>query len=92
MSDRKLLLDLGGTNLRAGLGSTDTFLIDDISKTRVDKSEEIFEVIRSYLKKDNIKEIIFSVAGPRSTNKVSMTNRSLQINGTSIEDEFKVSR
>ena len=92
MSDRKLLLDLGGTNLRAGLGSTDTFLIDDISKTRVDKNEEIFEVIRSYIKKDNIKEIIFSAAGPRSTNKVSMTNRSLEISGTSIEDEFKVSR
>ena len=92
MSDRKLLLDLGGTNLRAGLGSTDTFHIEDISKTRVDKNEEIFEVIRSYIKKDNIKEIIFSAAGPRSTNKVSMTNRSLEINGTSIEDEFKVSR
>ena len=92
MSDRKLLLDLGGTNLRAGLGSVDTLLIDDISKTKVDKDEEIFKVIRSYVEKNNIKEIIFSAAGPRSINKVSMTNRSLEINGTHIEDEFNVSR
>ena len=57
MSDRKLLLDL--VELTYERSRVLIHSIEDISKTRVDKNEEIFEVIRSYIKKDNIKEIIF---------------------------------
>ncbi len=89
---KKLLLDLGGTNLRAGIGDAKDLSIIDVSKTKVSSNEEIFNVIKDYTKDENLNEIIFSAAGPRHDNVVSMTNRSLELDGNVIQNTFKVNR
>ena len=92
MIRKKLLLDLGGTNLRAGIGDAKDLSIIDVSKTKVSSNEEIFNVIKDYTKDENLNEIIFSAAGPRHENVVSMTNRSLELDGNVIQNTFKVNR
>lgn len=90
MSTEKLLLDLGGTNLRVGYGNDENLTIRDVSKVRVDSNEDIFKVVNNSINENNINEIVFSAAGPRIENKISMTNRSLDLDGDLLAHELKI--
>ena len=90
MSTEKLLLDLGGTNLRVGYGNDENLTIRDVSKVKVDSNEDIFKVVNNSITKNNINEIVFSAAGPRIENKISMTNRSLDLDGDLLAHELKI--
>ena len=90
MNTETLLIDIGGTNLRAGVGNTSSMIISDIQKIKVDSNKHIFDLLHEINSKNNYKEIVISAAGPVSENKISMTNRNLEINATDLEKELKV--
>ncbi len=91
MNTETLLIDIGGTNLRAGAGNTSAMTISDIKKIKVVSNNDIFEVLHEINSKHKYKEVIISAAGPVVENKITMTNRSLQINATDLEKELNVS-
>lgn len=90
MSTETLLIDLGGTNLRAGVGDTSSMTISDIQKIKVDTNKDIFDALNEINSKNNYEEIVISAAGPVSENKISMTNRALEISATDLEKELNV--
>ena len=90
MSTETLLIDLGGTNLRAGAGDTSSMTISDIQKIKVDTNKDIFDALNEISSKNNYEEIVISAAGPVSENKISMTNRALEISATDLEKELNV--
>tara|TARA_X000000950_G_scaffold214231_1_gene257732 strand:- start:12244 stop:13173 length:930 start_codon:yes stop_codon:yes gene_type:complete len=90
LSTETLLIDLGGTNLRAGAGDTSSMTISDIQKIKVDTNKDIFDAINEINSKNNYEEIVISAAGPVSENKISMTNRELEISATDLEKELNV--
>ena len=90
MNTETLLIDLGGTNLRAGAGDTSSMTISDIQKIKVDTNEDIFDALHDINSKSNYEEVVISAAGPVSENKISMTNRDLELNATDLEKELDV--
>ena len=90
MNTETLLIDLGGTNLRAGAGDTSSMTITDIQKIKVDTNKDIFDALNEISSKNNYEEIVISAAGPVNENKISMTNRELEISATDLEKELNV--
>ena len=90
MNTETLLIDLGGTNLRAGAGDTSSMTISDIQKIKVDTNKDIFDALNEISSKNNYEEIVISAAGPVSENKISMTNRELEISAADLEKELNV--
>lgn len=90
MSNEKLLLDLGGTNLRMGYGNLESFNVRKITKLKVDTERDISNAINTKLAEQTVDEIIFSVAGPRDKNTISMTNRNLILDGDDLRLKFDV--
>jgi len=90
LNTETLLIDLGGTNLRAGAGDTSSMTISDIQKIKVDTNKDIFDALNEISSKNNYEEIIISAAGPVSENKISMTNRELEISAADLEKELNV--
>ena len=90
LNTEKLLIDLGGTNLRAGAGDTSSMTISDIQKIKVDTNEDIFDALHDINSKSNYEEVVISAAGPVSENKISMTNRDLELNATDLEKELDI--
>ena len=90
MNTETLLIDLGGTNLRAGAGDTCSMTISDIQKIKVDSNKDIFDALNEISSKNNYEEIVISAAGPVSENKISMTNRELEISAADLEKELNV--
>ncbi len=89
-SDKKvLLIDIGGTNIRtatADIGSND---INNASKQNLDCLDSFDEIIQNLLSKyQNIKHIVFSVAGPKVHQSISMTNRDFEIDKKIILQKF----
>ena len=90
MNTETLLIDLGGTNLRAGAGDKRSMTISDIQKIKVDTNKDIFDALNEISSKNNYEEIVISAAGPVSENKISMTNRKLEISAADLEKELNV--
>ena len=90
MNTETLLIDLGGTNLRAGAGNTSSMTISNIQKIKVDTNKDIFDALNEISSKNNYEEIVISAAGPVSENKISMTNRELEISAADLEKELNV--
>ena len=90
MNTETLLIDLGGTNLRAGAGDTSSMTISDIQKIKVETNKDIFDALNEISSKNNYEEIVISAAGPVSENKISMTNRELEISAADLEKELNV--
>jgi len=90
LNTETLLIDLGGTNLRAGAGDTSSMTISDIQKIKVDTNKDVFDALNEISSKNNYEEIVISAAGPVNENKISMTNRELEICATDLEKELNV--
>ena len=90
MNTETLLIDLGGTNLRAGTGDTSSMTISDIQKIKVVTNEDIFDALHDINSKSNYEEVVISAAGPVSENKISMTNRDLELKATDLEKKLNV--
>ena len=87
MSENILLLDLGGTNLRVGLGNKELKSIHKISKQKIDSNEELYEIIGDVVRDSKSSEIVMSVAGPKTNNSITMTNRNLIFNSEKLKKD-----
>tara|TARA_B100001121_G_C18615659_1_gene586703 strand:- start:135 stop:1037 length:903 start_codon:yes stop_codon:yes gene_type:complete len=85
------LVDIGGTNVRtaiANIGSRD--LINPVKRNH-NQIVSIDALISNFLNEDlSIKHIVFSVAGPKINDSISMTNAEFQIDKNSILENFKL--
>jgi|TARA_X000000950_G_scaffold188341_1_gene227724 glucokinase len=87
LSENILLLDLGGTNLRVGLGNKELKSIHKISKQKIDSNEELYEIIGDVVRDSKSSEIVMSVAGPKTNNSITMTNRNLIFNSEKLKKD-----
>lgn len=91
LNGRVLLVDIGGTNIRiatADIGSTD---LKNTRKQNLDSLDSFEEILQGFLDNDlSIKHIVFSIAGPKLHNSISMTNRQFEIDKAYILRKFKV--
>ena len=89
-SDKKvLLIDIGGTNIRIATADIGSNEINNASKQNLDCLDSFDEIIQNLLSKDqNIKHIVFSVAGPKVNQSISMTNRDFEIDEKIILKKF----
>ena len=89
MLDKNLLIiDIGGTNIRyayANIGDT-SFVSEN--KAELDSLNEFDNLISKLLSKSDVKNIIFSVAGPKLNNAIKMTNRDFEINADLIKKKI----
>jgi len=91
LNGRVMLVDIGGTNIRiatADIGSTD---LKNTRKESLDCLDSFEEILQGFLNNDlSIKHIVFSIAGPKLHNSISMTNRQFEIDEVYILRKFKV--
>ena len=89
-SDKKvLLIDIGGTNIRTATADIGSNEINNASKQNLDCLDSFDEIIQNILSKyQNIKHIVFSVAGPKVHQSISMTNRDFEIDEKIILKKF----
>ena len=89
-SDKKvLLIDIGGTNIRTATAKIGSNEINNASKQNLDSLDSFDQIIQNLLSKDqNIKHIVFSVAGPKLHTSISMTNRDFEIDEKIILKKF----
>ena len=65
MNTETLLIDLGGTNLRAGAGDTSSMTISDIQKIKVDTNKDIFDALNEISSKNNYDCLLYTSPSPR---------------------------
>ena len=91
-SDKKvLLIDIGGTNIRTATAEIGSNKVNNASKQNLDCLDSFDQIIQNLLSKDqNIKHIVFSVAGPKLHQSIAMTNRNFEINEKTILKKFSL--
>ena len=91
MLDKNLLLvDIGGTNIRyaySNIGASD-FVSEN--KAKLDSLTNFDNLMSKLLAESNVKNIVFSVAGPKVNNSIKMTNRNFEINAEAIKQRFNL--
>ena len=91
MLDKNLLLvDIGGTNIRyaySNIGASD-FVSEN--KAELDSLTNFDNLLSKLLAESNVKNIVFSVAGPKVNNSIKMTNRNFEINAEAIKQRFNL--
>ena len=91
LAGRVLLIDIGGTNIRsaqADVGSND---LQNANKQKLDSLDSFDEILLNFLDADpSIKHIVFSIAGPKFNNSISMTNRKFTIDKEKILKKFSI--
>ena len=91
MLDKNLLLvDIGGTNIRyaySNIGASD-FVSEN--KAELDSLTNFDNLLSKLLAESNVKNIVFSVAGPKVNNSIKMTNRNFEIDAEAIKQRFNL--
>ena len=91
MLDKNLLLvDIGGTNIRyaySNIGASD-FVSEN--KAELDSLTNFDNLMSKLLAESNVKNTVFSVAGPKVNNSIKMTNRNFEIDAEAIKQRFNL--
>jgi glucokinase len=85
-----LLVDIGGTNIRyaySNIGASD-FVSEN--KAELDSLTNFDNLMSKLLSESNVKNIVFSVAGPKVNNSIKMTNRNFEIDAEAIKQRFNL--
>ena len=91
MLDKNLLLvDIGGTNIRYAYSNIGDSNFVSENKAELDSLNDFDNLMSELLGKSNIKNIIFSVAGPKINNSIKMTNRNFEIDANVIKERFNL--
>ena len=85
-----LLIDIGGTNMRHAITSSDSHDITNICKTAFTDMDEFEEKLKDLIDKYSIDILIASVAGPKVNNSISMTNRNYEFDADEITEKFNL--
>ena len=87
--EKLLLVDIGGTNMRHAVITDKSNEISNISKSPF--IGNTFDIqLEELLKKDDIKTLIISVAGPKIKNTITMTNRDYTFDANKIKEKFSL--
>ena len=89
MSD-VLLVDIGGTNMRYAYSKLGDISIYDSKRMSLDNLDNFDTIINDLINHPNldIKSAVFSIAGPKVLNTISMTNRSFSADADQIKENF----
>ena len=87
-----LLVDIGGTNMRHAISSSESNVITNICKTVFADMTEFEDKLENLIKENNIDELIASVAGPKINETIAMTNRDYVFNTNEIEKKFNLKK
>ena len=80
MLDKNLLLvDIGGTNIRYAYSNIGDSGFVSENKAELDSLNDFDNLMSKLLAESDVKNIVFSVAGPKLNNSIKMTNRNFEI-------------
>jgi len=88
-SEKLLLVDIGGTNFRSAISYLGSGEVLETKKQNVECLENFSSLVNDLLEEHGpIEHAVFSVAGPKINNVISMTNRNFEINAEEIQQQF----
>ena len=91
MLDKNLLLvDIGGTNIRYAYSNIGDFNFVSENKAELESLNDFDNLISGLLANSVVKNIVFSVAGPKVNNSIKMTNRNFEIDADLIKKRFNL--
>ena len=90
--DKILLIDLGGTYIRFVVLSTESNEIDSVNKKKFHSTEDFETVLKEVLaeNKNQINNLVLSIAGPKLYGSIEMTNRTLSIDAENLKQKFNL--
>ncbi len=91
MLDKNLLLvDIGGTNIRYAYSNIGDSGFVSENKAELDSLNDFDNLMSGLLSDSDVKNIVFSVAGPKVNNSIKMTNRNFEIDADEIRKKFNL--
>ena len=91
MLDKNLLLvDIGGTNIRYAYSNIGDLSFVSENKAELESLNDFDNLISGLLANSVVKNIVFSVAGPKVNNSIKMTNRNFEIDADLIKKRFNL--
>ncbi len=86
---RILVIDLGGTNLRAAFADPSANELFDVQKIKLDCIDEFYNIVDELIKKyPGTEDLVVSVAGPKNGNSITMTNRNWKIVSSDVQERY----
>ena len=87
-----LVIDLGGTNIRAAYAALDEDEIFNIKKIKISHIDEFYQILGQLISGANgeLESIVISVAGPKNGETITMSNRDWKICAEEIEEKFEI--
>ena len=86
-----LLIDIGGTNIRSATAVIGSNKIRNVKKQKLDSLDSFDTILQNFLDKySNINHLVFSIAGPKLIDSISMTNRKFTIDKNDILKKFSI--
>ncbi|SVD81400.1 uncharacterized protein METZ01_LOCUS434254, partial [marine metagenome] len=87
-----LVIDLGGTNIRAAYAALDGDEIFNIKKIKISHIDEFYQILGQLISGANgeLESIVISVAGPKNGETITMSNRDWKICVEEIKERFEI--
>jgi glucokinase len=91
LNSKVLLIDIGGTNIRTASAQVGSSELLNANKKNLNCLDSFEEMLQGFLDQDaSLKHIVFSIAGPKLNNSISMTNRKFKIDEAEILKNFEI--
>ena len=90
--EKTLLIDLGGTHMRFAVLSIENNKIDSVNKKKLQLEDKLDAFLDDILaeNKNQIKNLILSIAGPKLYGTIEMTNKTLKIDANKLKEKFNL--
>ena len=87
-----LVIDLGGTNIRAAYAALDEDEIFNIKKIKISHIDEFYQILDQLISGANgeLESVVISVAGPKNGETITMSNRDWKICVKEIKEKFEI--
>jgi glucokinase len=91
LNSKVLLIDIGGTNIRTASAQVGSSELLNANKRNLNCLDSFEEMLQGFLDQDaSLKHVVFSIAGPKLNNSISMTNREFKIDEAEILKNFEI--
>ena len=91
LNSKVLLIDIGGTNIRTASAEVGSSELLNANKKNLNCLDSFEEMLQGFLDQDSsLKHVVFSIAGPKLNNSISMTNREFKIDEAEILKNFEI--
>ena len=87
-----LVIDLGGTNIRAAYAALDEDELFNIKKIKISRLDEFYQIFGQLISGTSceLESVVISVAGPKNGETITMTNRNWKICAEEIKEKFEI--